>query len=256
MTITSFVVINSKYRTPESRSSTDFTYSIGQSLEVKAVAVKSISIPVLQYNITSLNNSLTVSYGAGIVTGIKIPVAQYNMTTFRATLQEILRVTISDDTLTITQDALTKKLTFTADTVPFQFYRDTYSPLSKIIGLPPSDIPVNTLQLVCPQLPNLGGLKNYYLTSRILSQGFNGVFQNGRQIPLVMTIPIAVPWGTVEHYEPDGFQLNIKKYNRPQNIQMIDIQILDEDLSPVDLNGADIEMVIKIYSESSLESEK
>jgi hypothetical protein len=256
MTITSFVVINSKHRTPDSRTSTDFNYSIGQALEVKAVAVKSVSIPNLQYNINSTNKELFLKFST-FTTSLRMPDGQYDMATFRTTLEAMLGIVIGDLSLTITQHPQTQKLTFKADNVPFQFIRDATSPLAKICGFPISDdvLPL-TLEIPCPHLPNLGGLKNYYLTSQTLSQGFNGLFKNGLQKPLLMTIPIAVPWGQVEHYEPDSLQLNLKTYNRPQNIQMIDIQVLDEDLRVVDLNGADIEIVMKIYSESSLEHGK
>jgi len=90
----------------------------------------------------------------------------------------------------------------------------------------------------------------------VLSQGFNGVFKNGIQIPLVMNVPINVPYGVVQHYDPQDIKLNVKKFNRKQNIQFMDIKILDEDLNIVDLHGADVEIILKIFSSDDPRSEK
>ena len=258
MTITSFVVISSKYKTDDSRSTSDFTYSIGQSIEVSAVAIKSISIPNLQYNINDNNNRLRVQTNSESPPfyDVSLPVGQYDITTFISALQTLLRTTLSDSTLTISKDALTGKLSFTNSAVPIRFSIDpSISPLAKVIGLgdaPNRTYPISTyFNFTCPYLHNLGGLKNYYLSSRILSQGFNGIFKGGDQIPLMMNIPIDVPYGVVQHYDPQDIRLNVKKFNRKNNIQWIDIKIFDEDLQGVDLNGGDIEIVLKIYSSSN-----
>lgn len=259
MTITSLVVISSKYKTEDSRSTTDFTYSIGQSLEVSAVAIKSISIPNLQYNINSRNNTLLVFYSGSSAT-ITLPEGQYDLDTFIASLQALIATTVGD-TLTITQNVLTSKLNIIMNTVPIKISTDPIlSPLAKVVGLGDtsgSTFPtVAELSLTCPNLPNLGGLKNYYVTSRVLSQGYNGVFKGGDQIPLLMNVPVTVAYGVVEHYEPQDIHLNLKKFVRKQNIQWIDIKIFDEDLNVINLNGGDIEIVLKIYSTDSPLNEK
>ena len=263
MTITSFVVISSKYRTTDSRSTTDFTYSIGQSLEVSAVAIKSVSIPNVQYNINSTNNRLRVYYGDASsppFADITLPEGQYNISSVIESLQTLIGDAISD-TVTITQDTKTGKLSIRMDSIPIKIGTDpVLSPLAKIIGL--GDNPEGTfpeqvaIELTCPFIPNLSGLKNYYLSSRVLSQGFNGVFKNGIQIPLVMNIPIDVPYGVVQHYDPQDIKLNVKKFNRKQNIQFMDIKILDEDLNIVDLHGGDIEIVLQIFASDDPRSEK
>ncbi len=255
MTVTSFVIISSKYRTSDSRTTSDFTYSIGQSLETSAIAIKSVSIPNLQYNINWTNNRLRVRTNseAPPFYDVTIPVGQYDISTFISTLQDLLRTVLSDSTLTITQDSLTGKISFTNITVPIRFDIDpTVSPLAKLIGLGSGEgltFPTAPdTSFTCLDLPSLGGLKNFYLSSRILSQGFNGIFKSGDQIPVVMNIPIDVPYGAVQHYDASDIRLNMKKFSRKNNIQWIDIKIIDEDLNVVDLNGGDIEIVLKIYT--------
>jgi hypothetical protein len=260
MSTTSFVVISSKYKTADSRSTTDFTYAIGQSLEASAVAIKSISIPNVQYNITNYNNKLVVYYGDATppsVATITLPEGQYNITSFMSALQALMRDAVSDDSLTITQNDLTGKLTISTDTVPINISIDrSLSPLAKVIGLGDKEGGVYPAQvsllIESPFLPSLGGLKNFYLASRVLSQGYNGIFKNGETVGMVMNIPVDVPYGAVEHYDPQDIRLNLNQFSRPSNIQWIDIKVLDEDLNTVDLHGADIEIVLKIYTGQDL----
>jgi hypothetical protein len=264
MTITSFVVISSKYKTDSSASNTDFTYSIGQSLEVSAVAIKSVCIPNVQYNINITNNTLRIYYGDSgnpPYADIILPEGQYDVSSFIDALQPLIRIAISDSSLTISQYALTSKLRLWGDSVPIKVSIDpVLSPLAKIMGFGSKEgftYPTQvTSDLDTPFLLNLGGLKNYYLSSRVLSQGYNGIFKGGDQIPLVMNIPIEVGYGVVQNYDPQDIQLNMKKFNRPQNIQFMDIKILDEDLNVVDLHGADIEIVLKIYTSKDPIKEK
>lgn len=255
MTITSLVVINSKYRTTDSRSTSDFTYSIGQSIEVSRIAIKSISIPHLQYNINATNNRLRVLYASSFE-DISIPYGQYDIAQLMSALQTAFS-TAFNESITIAQDTLTSKLTITTTSIQIKISTDlTVSPLSKVLGFGTSDLPDFDTVVESPYLHNLSGLKNYYVSSRILSQGYNGLFRNGIQIPLITNVPINQPYGFTVHYDSQDIMLNMKSYNRPQNIQLIDIKILDEDLNVVDLNGADVEIVLKIYTEKMFNKEK
>ena len=252
MTITSFVVISSKDRTNDSRSTTDFTYSIGQTIEVSSIAIKTVSIPVVQYNINQTNNKLTLLIENSPPKVIFIEQGQYDISSFMTSLQTSLRETVLDETFSVSQNSLTGKLLITSDVTIFSVDIDpTNSPMAKVIGfdLKINSIPVFSQEIIPPYIPRLGGTKNYYLTSQVLSQGFNGIFRNGQQLPLLINIPITEPYGFVEQYEPQV--LNVKTFNRPQNLQWIDIKILDEDMNTVDLLGADIEIVLKIYTKES-----
>jgi len=261
MTITSFVVISSKLRTLDSRSTSDFTYSIGQSMEVVACAIKSISIPVVQYNVNSNNNKLRVFYGESFA-DIELPVGQYDIKTFSDELESRLSTAING-TVQITQDDLTSKLKITSS-VPIRFETNpSVSPLAKVIGLPnyiqgsQSLFPETaSTSIDVPNLHDLSGINNYYILSRVLSQNYSGLFSNGVQFPMVINVPVDVAYGQIQHYESDDIQLNIKKYSIPQNIQLIDIKIIDIDGNVVDLNGADIEITLKVYSKDDPTSEK
>lgn len=259
MSNTSFIVISSKDKVPNSKSNTDFSYSLGQSIEVAGVAVKSISIPHTTYNINNRNNTFLV-YHASTSASLTIPIGQYNSVRFVNALQTVLRTETTDSSLVVSQDTLTHKLTITS-TVPLRISTDpSVSPLGKVIGLGDTEgstFPVvNTLLFTAPDIPDLGGVKNYYISSRTLVQSSNAVFKGGFHLPLLMSIPVTVPFGLVNHYEADDINLGIRYFSRSQNIQHIDIKILDEDLHEVDLNGADLEMTLKIYTTNSLSTIK
>lgn len=246
---TSFIVINSKYRTTDSRSTSDFTYAVGQTIETDGVTIKNISIPFTQYNIGTYNNKLKI-FSGGSPTSLIVPVGQYTIDALSSAIKTLIEGAIGG-TVDITVDPVTKKLILTS-TVALQISTDPVeSSISKYLGLnyladeyyPPFP-PVNTINFV--NVPELQGSNNFYLASNVLSQGFASILTNGQLVPIIMPVPITVEWGQVQQYESNDTQLNTKKYARLQNLQNIDIKIYDDDLNVVDLNGADIEVVLKI----------
>ena len=246
---TSFIVINSKYRTSDSRSTSDFNYNIGQTLEAGAVTIKNISIPVTQYNIGTHNNKLKI-FSGGLATSLIVPVGQYTIASLSTAIETLIQGAIGG-VVDITVDDTTKKLILTS-TVALQIGTDPItSSISKYLGLnyeadeyyPPFP-PSNTINFV--NVPELQGSNNYYLASNVLSQGFASILTNGQLVPIIMPVPISVEWGKVQQYESNDTELNTKRFARLQNLQNIDIKVYDDDLNVVDLNGADIEVVIKI----------
>ena len=242
--LTSYIIVNSKYATPSSKSSSDFTYSIGTVLEAEAIAVKSISIPNVHYNVNIYNNKLRVIVGA-TPTLITVPEGQYTITELIAVVEPLLTSTVGE-TVTITQAARTFKLTIQSSTIPFvlDYNKKDYS-FTDVLGFKKAT--TNVISHVAPFIPNLFGTKNYYLFSSVLSQGYNTVLSDGSQIPILIDIPNDTEYGGVENYESNDFETNLKRYSRPHNIQFIDIKVMDSDLNVVDLHGIDIEMVLKVY---------
>ena len=244
-TKTTLLAITSKERTTDSKSSSNFSYSIGMALEVDTIAIKSISIPVTQYNITSLNNFLYTTVGA-LESKILLPVGQYTLTQLINYLVDVFNS--YGVTLTIIQNPITYKLQLTTD-VPFIWYPE--STLLPVLGINEplkTNIPlIITTSYDCTALPQLQGLKNFYILTKILSQGSNGLFVNGVNEALQTNVPISVPFGLVQHYEPKILDTNIITFKSPVNIQYLDIRIVDSNLNEVDLNGSEVELVYKLY---------
>jgi hypothetical protein len=51
MSFSTILNINSKYRTVDSLSSTNFNISVGQSINIKQMVVKNVTLPNTSYNI-------------------------------------------------------------------------------------------------------------------------------------------------------------------------------------------------------------
>jgi hypothetical protein len=239
------VVINSAQRNADSQSSSNFTYNIGQSVDANSIAIKSISIPVTQYNIEYPNNGLVyyVSDNPFIIT---IPPGQYTTNQIIAIIVPLF-LSQAGITMVVTQNAYTNKLSFNS-VIPFQFVQgnDTIYRLLTVLGEPSVDTGVVST-LNCSNIPNLSGLKNFYVLSKVLSSGGFGLFNSGVREALQTNVPITVPYGSVQNYEPAIFENNIITFASPVNIQFIDIKIVDSNLNIVDLNGADIELIYKIF---------
>lgn len=242
--LTSYIIVNSKNAVPSSVSTSDFIYSIGTALEVQAIAIKSISIPHVHYNVNKYNNKLRVIVGA-TPTIITVPEGQYDITEIISVVSALL-TTVVGQTVTITQAPRTFKLNIKSSTIPFtlDFDEKLYS-FTDVLGFKKPTF--NVISHFAPFLPNLLGTKNYFVYSSVLSQGYNTILSDGSQIPLLIDVPNDTKYGEVEHYESNDFEINLKRYSRPHNIQLIDIKIMDSDLNVVDLHGLNCEIVLKVY---------
>jgi hypothetical protein len=240
-TKTTLLAITSKERTTDSKSSSNFTYSIGMAIEVDTIAIKSISIPVTQYNITSLNNYLVTTIGA-LESKILLPIGQYTLTQIIDYLVDVFNS--YGVTLSIIQNPITYKLEVTTN-LAFTWYPQSnlLPTLGCIITLPL----LITTSYDFTALPQLQGLKNYYILTKILSQGSNGLFVNGVNEALQTNVPINVSFGQVQHYEPKILDTNLITFKSPVNIQYLDIRIVDSNLNEIDLNGSQVELVYKLY---------
>jgi hypothetical protein len=240
-TKTTLLAITSKERTYDSKSSSNFSYSIGMALEVDTIAIKSISIPVTQYNITSFNNFLYTTLGIS-ESKISLPVGQYTLAQITSYLIDVFDS--YGILLTIIQNPITYKLQITTD-VPFTLNPE--STLLPVLGIITTIPLLITTSYGCTALPQLQGLKNFYILTKVLSQGSNGLFVNGVNEALQTNVPISVPFGLVQHYEPKILDTNLITFKSPVNIQYLDIRIVDSNLNEVDLNGSEVELVYKLY---------
>ena len=244
---TNFIVINSAYRTSDSRSTSDFTYNIGSSIECDFVTIKSVSIPHIEYNINPFKNKLRISSG-GVDYDLNIPIGQYDISQLITELQTQIIAAVGG-TCVISLDPITQKLNFQASAGIKVSTVKTVSSLSKYLGISYGTgyYPVvDSVNFDAQGLPALQGPNNYYLASNVLSQGFASILTNGQRVPIIMPVPVTVEYGQIQQYESNDTELNTKQFSRPQNIQNIDIKIYDDDLNVVDLHGQDIEVILKI----------
>ena len=248
------MVLNSKFRTPDSASVSDFTISIGQSISIKQSVVQAVTLPNTVYNINDTNNVGFLNLiGLGTYV-VLVPVGQYNLAQFLLTLQGLL--TAIDIASTVVQNPLTLKLDFTFS-YPSQWVTDSTSPLSKVLGTYINwnqpfypVVPANNFSAYA--LPNLTGIRNVYICSRILGQGVNSLLENGVNLPLVLNMPMTEPFASVNYFECNETLLNLKTYKQGQNTQYIDIQLRDIDGHIIDINGAEWQITMLVYYDVSV----
>jgi hypothetical protein len=253
MTETNYVIINSKFRSSSSKSTSDFTFNLGESLEISDVAIKSVSLVNAEYNIKKQHNTLIVNNGA-IDYVIVVPVGQYNINQLIAVIETEL-TTAYGGTNTITLDPITQKLIFSTTTA-IRFRTDTFwSPLTFILGLGDTPDTPTTLNyyptipssnINAPFFPNLQGANNYHIVSNTIGQGQGSLLKNNDKRPIILSVPVTETFGNVINYEVNEINLNKRHFSRPTNIQSIDIKIIDDDNEIVDLGGTNIEIVLQI----------
>jgi len=253
MSYSTILNLNSKYRTADSLSSSNFNISIGQSINVKQAVLKTVIMPNAMYNITAMNNQFT--FLQIVNHSIVIPIGQYSIGLLISTLQTAIQTI--DVLATIVQDPVTYKLKFTF-TVPTKIYVGvSYSTLPEFIGFNiPNFVgmyPVGSTSIIyAPNLPNLTGIREVFICSRTLAQGVNSLLQNGVNLPMILVMPNNVPFGSVNTYQSNDNMLDIKTYKQLQNIQYIDIQVRDGDNNIVDLNGENWSMTLILYYELTI----
>ena len=248
MTETNFVIINSKFRNVSSKSTSDFIYSLGESLEVSDIAVKSVSMVNAEYNIKEGHNTLIVNNGTTDF-NLVVPVGQYDINQLITEITTRLTAQYGG-THNIILQSTTKKLFFT-NTPALRFLTDIKtSPVGFILGL--GDDPFGyypefvQTSFVAPFLPNLQGSNNYHISSATLGQGQGSLLKNNEKKPIILSVLNNVDFGDVLSYEVNEIKLNQRHFNRPTNIQDIDIKILDDDNEVVDLHGTNVEIVLQI----------
>lgn len=250
MTDTNFVIINSKFRAENSKSTADFIYSLGESMEVSDIAVKSVSIINAEYNIKVGHNTLIVSDGTTETT-LTFTVGQYTITELLTDLQTKLTATYGI-TVTCVLDGTTKKVIITS-TTPIKFKLGSTSKVAKYLGLGDSftnasnyypEVQSSTINAL--YFPALQGANNYHIASATLAQGKGSLLKNNEKKPIIISIPVNEDFGNIINYEVNEIKLNQRHFPRPINIQDIDIRVIDDDNEIVDLGNTDVEIVLQI----------
>ena len=249
-----YVIMNSKYRNDYGDSTSNFTYRLGDPIEVTDVAIKSVTIVNAEYNIKAKSNVLIVNDG---ITDIKIfvPIGQYTIDELIAYLIGRLNTEFGGtNTITITPNS--NKLVISTTTALRYGTDFTTSPIGFMLGLgdtPNAYYPATVSSLVyAPYLPNLQGANNFHIVSNTLGQGQGSLLKNNDKRPIILTVPVDKPFGDVINYEVNEIHLNKRHFARPSNIQDIDIKIIDDDNEIVDLGGTNVEIVLQIQIASTL----
>ena len=251
------VRISSHDRTSDSKSQYDFKIATNDYFlnQIRKVIVKSVSIPNTQYNVSTVNDTLTYDIGGGD-TSVSIPVGQYaSPSDVLDALAASLLAGPDAIVMTHTVDALTAKAELTFG-VPIILKRGTNgaqsevgtSTIAHVIGLGDVDT-ASLLVHQMPDLPDLSGLKKVYVSSAVLSSTSSTVSSNRVQSNVYTEVSMDVPFGYYKHRTVDDMTTSDERtVTVPNNLSTIDIKLLDEKLRPVDLNGHDCYISLKVFS--------
>ena len=237
--------IDSRDRSSSSISTSNFTVNLDDYFlnQIRIVRVMAIEFPNTAYNITIYNNQLTYDTGAGDAT-VTVPVGQYSVTSFLDELILQFAAEAPPQTLTYTIDPETFKieLTFTNAMI----LRGTAeSTMEELIGLGQNDT-ASLLVHTMPNIYNFSGLQKLYVASNTLSQATELTSSNKKHYNVFTYANVDVPFGSICHrsiselHTSDSVMLSV-----PTNMSSIDIQLYNQHMEPVDLNGSHFHLLVK-----------
>jgi hypothetical protein len=201
-----------------------------------------ISFPNTIYNVTSSNNS--VDYNSG--TFLTLPVGYYNSSNLPAAVKKMLDDAPPADTYTVTISATTGKMTITSNTAT-NFSLSLVNGLDKILGFDPSQFPLSgTSSYTGNNIINYDivvsiGVDIKESTYHNLENMADDSFSSSIYVPLDGNFGDYVTISDKNDIEQFVY---FEKQYRTLNVSLINLS----DLTPIDLNGAEFELVLKRVS--------
>ena len=99
-------------------------------------------------------------------------------------------------------------------------------------------------------VPDLFGTRFLYISSRVLSNGYNALQKGGDKTSILGCLPVCSTYGNIDKWSQD--YLVKKDYPSPINVNSLDIQILDDTGKVVDLQGTDIVLIFECWCNTKL----
>lgn len=238
--------LDSRDRTTGTRYNCQFNLNDYLLHNTQRVLLKSAFIPNTAYNVSTFKNTLVYDAGAGIQTLTFTP-GQYNLTELMALFVSEFAAATPSVTFGYTYNTNTSKLTFTS-TPALLLYGDT-STISELIGLEPVPTAVIVSQTMA-NVVNLSGLQKVYIGSSVIAKGTSMTSSDKEHINIFTEIPITGAYGEIEHRVlNDLHSIDESTHAVPFNISSPDITLYDQDLNILDLNGANYQIVLKVFPE-------
>ena len=233
------VKVSSEDRDPESISSSDFIVSYNNApcmANINRLAIKNIIVPNVFYNINNTgynrfntgNNELFIkNITTNVPFSIGINPGNYTISQLITEINTLLSA--SGAGLSVTEDAVTKKLKFTSSGDLFAYSTDNMGGYLGMIK-PPPFTGLGVLVYTLEGFPNLSGVKEIYIGSQRMSDGSHMVIPFGSTLPIIAAVPITVGFGEFETYISPNIELDeivFPSYSAGSNLRTIDIQIRD-----------------------------
>lgn len=236
--------INSKDKLSANMTSSDFVVNIGsvdESYDIRRVVLKSATFWNTAYNVkaTSTLSFNTAGFGAQVIT---FTPGRYTWAQLKADLETQMSA-ILGEAFTATENAITKLITMSAPTQQFSILPST-STFFTNLGFT-TDTGLGTSH-TAQQSMDLGIPSNLYFSSKTLSPA-NMIDSDNSTHSIFADVPITVGFGELQTYHTPDDELNSVSYKNTRHISQVDIRILSPDDDIIDLRGAEVSLVFKIY---------
>ena len=218
--------------------------------QIVRIVVKSVDIPNVFYNINSFgynvdnlgNNTYRWIDNASVLQTVVLPVGQYNLVEFLTALHLLL----PDHSYAL--DPITKKMIGTAPATIRFLNRADGNLMAVALGIRTTSV-VPTLTYSSQDMPQLEGIESVYILSNTAGQS-NLLSPDSNTFPLLLHVPLTVPFGAIEHYVSPQDKLDSITYPNYSNgisFRKLDIKVVDKYGHRLDLGGLDINIILKIY---------
>lgn len=248
------IILNSKDK--DEGTNTDFVLSFNDSSiqQVSKVLIKDLFIPNLFYNVNERNNVLFFKQNAEAIKSITLPVGQYNVDTLASEIKTQLESQLVFGTVVdITRSNITYKYTFTFSGAVSPannqviFYQDT-STIRDVIGLLQTTSPASNI-IVMDTVFNLKGVEIVQVHSPEIGE-MHGLDAGATgYISLLETVSLATtPFGSVAHRQNNDDELAMILYEQPKNLSIVKIVLRDEQGVKLTLpDNAHVSVMLKIF---------
>lgn len=188
----------------------DFVVNLGNDFRMDTaieVHLVSASIPNVGNNVSSAigNRGFSITFSASGLITVPFNDGFYNIGQIITVIENAVNPIIAPTVLTITQDPVTGKLTFSVAGGPQTFSWDGASVLYNLAtylgGAAPQAGPLTTYTL--PSLPSLYGSTMFYIHSQELAPELTYLQSNGDGVNSVngmFTVSVNVPFGSLQTY--------------------------------------------------------
>lgn len=255
MSLEKIIVISSDDKDPsQSNSNSDFVVNLKEryyTQNINRILVKDILVPNSFYNVRSsdgeVNNTLKLKEGANPDVVATIPEGQYTITQLIPVLQtSIDAVLTGGNAVTIAQDAVTQKLTFTFSLTPTLIYAISEPDLfADLIGV--SADTASALSVTAQFPPDLSGYNMVFIHSQDLSQ-YHGIDGDFGLISLLENVSLHdVPYGAFAYRQNSDDDLALVQYEQPANLNRIRIVLRDHKGNKLDIGTKKMEVTVKAF---------
>ena len=242
------VRINSRDRTNQNDSTTNFKVSLGKEISdhsVKRVVLRSLNMPNFQYNVNSNNNRIQIESGTDGVVQIQVAEGQYKTSELITLLEGLFNASFTNN-LTITQNSINQLLTFSidnGDTIRLFQPDSTNNTLNTNLGITTTTALASTHD--GNRMVRLNGLTLCHVESSELAN--SNYHSDQRNENFLATVQVVNEFGTYLYYEPSFSEINSINYPSHRKFHSIDIRLLDQDLNVIDIHNYNVEIEIIFY---------